>query len=241
MTDKTIKFIANHKEIISPLVEAPVPAAKEVPKWWKEIPRQVEISNIKPDPPTVKLCAPTMDILTSGYIVKLWSDIYVKQDEELKKNNICKVSFPNGLKYSPISVWHTEQVSNYKYNVPDNFYKNVIKYNHGWTIKTPSGWSCLITHPFGYNNLPFYSLPGFVDTDILNTDINTPFIIKKGFTGIIEKGTPMFQIIPIKRESWNHEVYRTEDGINQYHIEQQKLLSKFINYYSGLRERKKYR
>jgi hypothetical protein len=226
---------------MNPLIEAPVPAAKEIPKWWKEIPKQVLNTGLDFDPPTVKMCAPTIDILTSGYIVKLWSDINITQNNTLKKDNRCKVLFPSGLQHNPTSIWHPDQVSNFEYNIPDNFYKTVIKYHHGWTIKTPKGWSCLITHPFGYNNLPFYSLPALIDTDILNTDINTPFIVKKDFTGIIKRGTPMFQIIPVKRESWSHEVYRTEDGIKQYYIEQQKLLSKFINYYGSLRERKRYR
>ena len=29
--------------------------------------------------------------------------------------------------------------------------------------------------------------------------------IKQGFEGVIEKGTPMFQIIPFKREDWKAE------------------------------------
>jgi hypothetical protein len=32
---------------------------------------------------------------------------------------------------------------------------------------------------------------------------NLPFFLKEGFEGIIPKGTPIAQIIPFKRESWN--------------------------------------
>jgi antitoxin (DNA-binding transcriptional repressor) of toxin-antitoxin stability system len=31
---------------------------------------------------------------------------------------------------------------------------------------------------------------------------NFPFYIRKGFSGVIEAGTPIAQIIPIKREPW---------------------------------------
>jgi hypothetical protein len=30
-----------------------------------------------------------------------------------------------------------------------------------------------------------------------------PFYMKYGFKGIIPAGTPMYQIIPVKREEWN--------------------------------------
>ena len=31
---------------------------------------------------------------------------------------------------------------------------------------------------------------------------NLPFYIRKGFAGVIEAGTPIAQIIPIKQDSW---------------------------------------
>jgi hypothetical protein len=77
-----------------------------------------------------------------------------------------------------------------------------------WTIKTPPGYSCLVTHPFGYNNLPFHSFSGIVDSDRFHADINTPFTLKKNFSGVIPKGTPMMQIIPFKRENWESKILK---------------------------------
>ena len=34
---------------------------------------------------------------------------------------------------------------------------------------------------------------------------NVPFFIKSNFEGVIPCGTPMFQIIPFKRENWKSE------------------------------------
>jgi hypothetical protein len=47
-------------------------------------------------------------------------------------------------------------------------------------------------------------LSGIVDFDKYNHSKigNLPFYLKKNFTGIIPKGTPMYQIIPIKRNDW---------------------------------------
>jgi hypothetical protein len=87
---------------------------------------------------------------------------------------------------------------------------------HGWVIKTPPGWSCLITHPISYPDLPFKVITGIVDTDRLDTDINTPIVFKKGFEGIIEKGTPMFQMIPLKRSNWESEVIKGDPKTFEY-------------------------
>jgi hypothetical protein len=38
-----------------------------------------------------------------------------------------------------------------------------------------------------------------------NGNVHFPFFIKNNFTGIIEKGTPITQIIPIRREYWKKE------------------------------------
>jgi hypothetical protein len=41
-----------------------------------------------------------------------------------------------------------------------------------------------------------------MDTDKWYVTGNHPFIIKKGFEGVIPMGTPMMSIIPFKRDSW---------------------------------------
>ena len=127
-----------------------------------------------------------------------------------------------------LEMWPEEQVSGFE--IPEGYDRFVYKYIHGWTIKTPPGWSCLIAHPFGYSNIPIKTIPGIVDTDVLETEINTPFFIKKDFEGIIEKGTPMFQIIPIKRDNWESEF--TLERLNQQFFNVEKLKTKIVSSYS---------
>jgi hypothetical protein len=71
-------------------------------------------------------------------------------------------------------------------------------------------------------DLPFISVNGVVDTDKYNLNVQFPFFIKDNFTGIIEKGTPIVQIIPIKRESWAREVKPYDQNAN---IKLEKFLS----------------
>ena len=52
--------------------------------------------------------------------------------------------------------------------------------------------------------MPFQTLSGIIDSDVYNhgRNGNFPFYLENDFEGIIPAGTPLYQIIPIKREDW---------------------------------------
>lgn len=215
----------------------PEPASQNIPDWWRNIPKYASETDI--NAVTVKACAPTLDTLTTGYLIKSWKDIYVKKNSDGTQevtwdtNTTLEDEF-----HSKILVpWEEEQVSSFQ--IPNGFSSTVLKFRHGWIIKTPPGWSTLFVHPIGYQNLPLRSISGFVDTDILKTDINCPFVIKSDFEGIIPKGTPISQLIPIKRDDWKA-VYKkgnTQDFID----EQNSILLLYHGYYASKRDKRRYR
>lgn len=216
----------------------PEPAVKDIPSWWKNIPRSAGIDDEAANAVTVKACAPTLDIFASGYIIKTWTDLYVNFNKDGKQEVLWNVPENVGEREADVLIpWHVNQVSNFE--IPDGFSSTVLKYRHGWIIKTPPGWSCLFIHPAGYQNLPLRSIPGLVDTDILKTDINCPFVIKNNFEGLIPKGTPVSQIIPIKRESWKA-IYKLND-FEEYLDESAKIQLVKYGYYSSKRGRKIYK
>lgn len=233
MKNNKITFRAQNEHVWE-VREKPISASKLIPDWWKNMaPYSNKENKLKLSPQstvTVKKCAPSMDALISGYIVTLWADIMVTQTGGFPQ--IQWTTSENVLE-----LWPEEQVGGFE--IPDGYDRFVYKYMHGWTIKTPPGWSCLIAHPFGYSNIPIKTIPGVVDTDVLETEINTPFFIKKGFEGIIEKGTPMFQIIPIKRDHWESEFVLEKP--NQHFFNVEKLKTKISSSYArNLRHTKKY-
>ena len=197
---KKIKFIAEDEHSWH-VKEKPVPASQLLPQWWKDMKKyssEKQKFELFPAPnSTVKQCFPTLDMLNAGYIVTLPADVYVTIGEDNQPEIRWNVT------YNVFDVWTPHQVSSFE--IPDGFSSRVFKNTHGWFIETPPGWSCFFSHPFGYQNLPFRSLPGVVDTDLLKSNINVPLVFKKGWTGILEKGTPMFQIIPFERNSWQAE------------------------------------
>jgi hypothetical protein len=226
-----IKFIAQDEHVWQ-VRDKPFPAIKKINENWKSIPKYSNKTNTLDFNPratlTVKQCVPTLDLLGAGYYMPLWSDCFVQQ-----KNNLPIINWSGGV--DVFSVWDISQVSNFE--LDENCSNIVFKYQHGWTIKTPPGWSCLFIHPVSYPNLPFKSISGIVDTDIFDGEINVPIVFKKDFKGILEKGTPMFQIIPFKRSNWKSEF--DVKAPNQHFFDQQKLYSKLIGAYRSLIKDKK--
>lgn len=89
---------------------------------------------------------------------------------------------------------------------PDGCYKTDFIYKHPLHLKLPLGYSALITHPLNRHDLPWIVLSAVVDADIQPLRPgNMPIFIKENFEGVIPKGTPIFQIIPFKRENWEKE------------------------------------
>ena len=206
------------------LAARPIPASSVVPDWWKNMqPHSTHDNKLRMNPgPTVtaKKCFPLLDGITAGYIFPLWSDVMVNTDPKLPL-----VQW--GPSQPVFDSWNASQIADVE--LPKGYSKTVLKYLHGWIIKTPPGWSCLVTHPIGYPNLPFRVIPGVVDTDTLTTGINTPIVIKEGFEGIIEKGTPMFQVIPVKRENWESKVTKGDE--NTFNINHEKLKTTIVGSY----------
>lgn len=147
---------------------------------------------------TIKGCIPFLDSLSIGYFAVLSNDIYVNINSEGLQ------SFVWNRGGNLIMSHDLNQIS--KQQVPDGFSVKPYKFVHNWSIQLPKGYSALFTHPLNREDLPFHTLSGVVDSDIYYEPVHFPFFIKKDFEGVIEAGTPIAQVIPFKRESWNHKI-----------------------------------
>lgn len=229
-----ITFIAE-SEYAWEMSERPIPAASAIPDWWKNMrPYSTDDNTLQMNPgPTVtaKKCFPLLDGISAGYLVTLWSDVMINSRPD-------KPLVQWGTGQPVFDVWDPSQVDSVE--LPEGYGQTVLKYLHGWLIQTPPGWSTLITHPIGYPNLPFRAMSGLVDTDTLKTGINTPILIKDGFSGVLEKGTPMFQVIPVKRENWESEAVQGDYRKQGY--DNERLRSRIISSYGrNLRSNKSYK
>lgn len=174
------------------------PSKKYLPDWYKNEKRftneKPKIFGINEKNLTYKACIPFFDSLTNGYTVELWTDIFVFKND----NGVPEMRWDIG----PDPVVGRDSIKSF--TQPHMHDDAHFAWFNPYTIKTPKNYGLLITHPFNRFDLPFTTLTGIADSDKLLTTGVIPFFIKKDFEGVIPCGTPIFQILPFKRESWEY-------------------------------------
>jgi len=179
----------------------PVPGVKAVPNWYKEM--KTSFAEGKADnrnvaeSQTIKRCMPVLDAITTGYVIKTHTDIYVK-------NVDGAIAFEWASDTKDTITFHgAYQLMNYKnLDLPHG----APKLRNPWGIKTPSGYSCLFINPLHRPACGITILEGIVDTDGYTTPVQFPFLVDEGFTGTVPAGTPIAQVIPFKRTSFRMEI-----------------------------------
>lgn len=176
----------------------PQPASKFLPEWYKNMEsymggKKEPIGNGQTSG-TIKRCLPVFDAITAGYIITLPADVFISQ-----KGGEPYYEWTN---FGLIEFHPVEQAPTYP-NTNGFIYP---KFMNPWSIQTPKGYSSLFVQPFHRDSV-FTIMPGIVDTDIYYAPVNFPFILNdKNYEGLIPAGTPIAQVIPIKRNKWqmNH-------------------------------------
>lgn len=219
---------------------APIPAVKNVPEWYRSLAKFDKSNdditlgvknNIGADGAMVatKMCMPFFDALTGGYHYVLEDDVYVDMDEDGR----------------PILSWNGDVMMidkrpTIELPIPDNCHPIHYGWRMNWYYETPPGYSVLITHPMNRYDLPFYTMSGIVESDIWGLPVFTAFFLKRNFIGVIPKGTPIFQIIPFKRESWELQEANTEEDLDKHEFRAENRRSRLYGYYKQTAWRRKF-
>lgn len=200
---KKIQFIEYNEQ--AKYCKVPQPSNSFIPEWFKKMDTLIQgnkrrglLNNIETPNTTMKSCSPFLDALTTGYIWSAEADIEIKTIDD-----------------SVFFNWRieTELVSEHSKDqhpiLPPAFngYDFVMKWAFHHIIKTPPGYSTFFTHPLNRNDLPFRTFSGIVDTDSYILPVQFPFqlMATNDFPIIIEKGTPLCQFFPFKRDNWSSE------------------------------------
>ena len=220
------------------LVDYPKPSTHNIPDWYRS---QKVYSNgenniinaYKKTPlvATYKACTPLIDTMTSGYTITAPADIVVTISKDKIKNISCDVS------WLVLDIQDEAVLGNYP--IPYGHSTTMLRWNLDWIIKTPPGYSLWITHPSHRHDLPFLTINGFVDTDKHPNRLFLPFFLKDDFEGIIEQGTPIAQIFPVKRDHWVTDLkeYNPDVEIIEKNIMKLKILRAYKQFFWS---RKKY-
>lgn len=215
---KKIKFILSN-EMAEGWFDPPEPMVRNLPTWYKDMESFHDgklTLNGKATSMTAKKCVPMMDAMSSGYVFKLGFDISISSDAEISW-------LVDGRWVQVHPPFQTERMP-----IGDEFHSTAFKFMNPYIIQTPKGYSTLFQHPASSLDAPFHCFSGLVDTDTWDLPVNFPFLLKKNFQGIIKKGTPLVQIIPVKRDDW---VSETGEDWQTYPAKESKHFSQIMNYY----------
>ncbi len=182
------------------LMPRPIPAVLGLPAWYKALPQTAASALMGEKTQTVKKCPPFIDAMTCGFLIPLPIDLEVKDGEFTWHFDVPK-GFVSEYVHSPISFHDPVQVNGTPFFDDDRF---IIKLNNFWNIQAPPGYSLLFTHPINRPDLPFTTITGLVDCDSFHdSPINFPVRWHDtNFNGVLPKGTPIAQCLPVKRENW---------------------------------------
>ncbi len=182
------------------ILPRPIPAVQGLPGWFKSLPQKAFSATDYKEVMTIKKCPPFIDAMIYGFLIPLVADLKVENGEFSWDRDVPAGSVTN-FSQSPIDFHDGAQVAGTPFFDEDQF---IVKFNNFWTIETPPGYSLLFTHPLNRIDLPFTTIGGLVDTDTFSDNlINFPARWHDmNFNGVLPKGTPVAQCIPVKREIW---------------------------------------
>lgn len=210
----------------------PEPAISVLPEWYKSLSRFYKsnrdldsnpVNHIGTDgsASSTKMCMPYFDALTMGYVYVLSDNVYVDLDEYGK----------------PIVTWDGQNFVVDQRGmlldvpIPDHCHPIHYGWRMDWYYETPPGYSVLITHPMNRDDLPFHTLSGVVDADNWGLPVFIAFFLRRGFRGMIPKGTPIFQMIPFKRDDWELETVVDDKELDKYELRAERRRTDLFGHY----------
>ena len=197
----------------------PSPTQKEIPQWYKDADRFAKNpvngeyykapKEVCPFPkagttddygmiPTWKACPAIMDAFMTGYIFKTPCDL------TFTKNSLGNLDVkPESTMYQDFCTVRPPMA---QFEHPKGYYASHFAWMPDWGMKLPEGYSALFMTPMNRFDLPFMNTTGIVDSDKVELLGSFPFFIIEGWEGTIPAGTPYLQVLPFKRENWQHDI-----------------------------------
>lgn len=176
-----------------------VPAKKLIPNWFRDLSNVVEYYN---NHPTIKTCPGIVNYLRTGFILRTWIDTIIETTQSYIKFLYPNNDAPNNYLSTMDAMTFDKDLTEFKkYSHP-----TVVKWTLGWYCQAPKGYNLLYTPTQYHPNLNFTTIVGITDTRIdegLHVQVAWHPTDKSVF---IPAGTPIAQIIPIKREECEYDI-----------------------------------
>lgn len=201
----------------------PTPTQTVIPQWYKDADRFAKMPNgeyykapkeVCPFPkegttddygkiPTWKACPAIMDAFSTGYVFKTPCDlVFAKNAQGIINVTVSETKYKD---------FCTQRPPMPQFEHPKGYYDYHFAWSSDWGLELPEGYSALFMTPMNRFDLPFLNTTGVVDSDKVHLLGSFPFFIIDGWEGTIPAGTPYLQVLPFKRENWEHQI----DILNQ--------------------------
>jgi len=175
------------------VIAPPVPARTELPDWFRKLPA-IDAGQRSPGDTglTVKRCMPFIDAMTTGWILPLAATVRLEI-----RDGSQTVTAGWDFDKTMVSNHGAHQVAGHPRQPSPP-----CKFHNYWTIRTPPGWSCMFVPLLNRPHPVFEPVAGVVDTDTYQSPVHFPFFARAA-DGLyeLEKGTPLVQVIPFRRDT----------------------------------------
>jgi hypothetical protein len=181
----------------------PKPASKFLPEWWKDMPYSLDLDKNKHRPETLmaRRCPSFPDYFSSGYIIPMWADTvlyYSAKTTEWKwqcgnaTGSPFQINFfePHRFQDYGSTFLHGQRAS------------AIWQFVNPWTVTTSPGYYLLQLPLFFHQQTEFSAFPGMYDAHAADTDKLEIATYKTDEEIFIKRGTPLVQLIPIKRHNF---------------------------------------
>ncbi len=209
-------------------IAPPLPASRCMPSSFDSMPLHVKEFNHRDrldqtshGAGTLRRCPGVADYMKIGYILPLWADYIIEYDSGRGELNWSSPS-----PWAKISFHSISQVEGTDLAAAVRPYRGVIKFESPWRVMLPKGYTSLMISPFfDAFTAPYQIVPGVVDHDDFHVS-NVLAVWRLHGSGrlLLRRGTPLAQIIPIKREGFESEVRTMNDG-DKKRFEMEKLVN----------------
>ena len=187
----TLEFVCHPDD--RGVIPEPYPARKSIPEWFKALPPVLRPGL---EQSTLKRCPPFIDALVTGWIIPLAADVEIRSNPDASA-----IEYEWRFHRAMIENHSAAQVTTDACPAPHHNYPP-MKWMNWWAVKCPPGYSLLFVPPLNRPDPRFECFSGIVDGDGYFEFINFPFIWQQpSFHGIVPAGTPLVQVIPIKRSA----------------------------------------
>jgi hypothetical protein len=191
------------------LMEMPpvVNTVVNLPSWFKRIQKNQG---------SLRACAGTIDLLSAGVTIPLWTNYYFRLDPTGKDWEMAADEMSPEAGISRVSAFSHGSTGTCPMTsvreIETGSYPKII---NPWRIETAPGWSSLILPIYWEPNLNYDVVPAIVHTDFYHT-ANIVLNIKTDQEFMVKFGTPMVQIIPFKRSGDLEKIYFRDESDFKY-------------------------